>query len=173
MRAFSQIAIILNKTMGFVKKSQAQGRCLGAQYARKENDLCRVKTALAGTVTAKGAQLSDNQRNNSRWAKEVTIGQQIVFFATAVSFAAGAADMSSGAVAAGFGNFGILLILIRTYFSVPLMVAGLRARDVNWAEREERRLISGGDLAWTALVGRAGWVCLFVSVLLQAFLGVA
>ena len=105
--------------------------------------------------------MSDNQRNNSRWAKEVTIGQQIVFFATAVSFAA------------GFGNFGILLILIRTYFSVPLMVAGLRARDVNWAEREERRLISGGDLAWTALVGRAGWVCLFVSVLLQAFLGVA
>ena len=115
------------------------------------------KNSLAGTVTAKGAQLSDNQRNNSRWAKEVTIGQQIVFFATAVSFAAGAADMSSGAVAAGFGNFGILLILIRTYFSVPLMVAGLRARDVNW----------------TALVGRAGWVCLFVSVLLQAFLGVA
>ena len=99
------------------------------------------KNSLAGTVTAKGAQLSDNQRNNSRWAKEVTIGQQIVFFATAVSFAAGAADMSSGAVAAGFGNFGILLILIRTYFSVPLMVAGLRARDVNWAEREERRLI--------------------------------
>ena len=82
------------------------------------------KNSLAGTVTAKGAQLSDNQRNNSRWAKEVTIGQQIVFFATAVSFAAGAADMSSGAVAAGFGNFGILLILIRTYFSVPLMVAG-------------------------------------------------
>ena len=117
--------------------------------------------------------MSDNQRNNSRWAKEVTIGQQIVFFATAVSFAAGAADMSSGAVAAGFGNFGILLILIRTYFSVPLMVAGLRARDVNWAEREERRLISGGDLAWTALVGRAGWVCLFASVLLQAFFGVA
>ena len=114
------------------------------------------KNSLAGTVTAKGAQLSDNQRNNSRWAKEVTIGQQIVFFATAVSFAAGAADMSSGAVAAGFGNFGILLILIRTYFSVPLMVAGLRARDVNWAEREERRLISGGDLAWTALVGRGG-----------------
>ena len=131
------------------------------------------KNSLAGTVIAKGAQLSDNQRNNSRWAKEVTIGQQIVFFATAVSFAAGAADMSSGAVAAGFGNFGIMLILIRTYFSVPLMVAGLRARDVNWAEREERRLISGGDLAWTAPVGRAGWVCLFVSVLLQAFLGVA
>ena len=89
--------------------------------------------------------------------RELTIGQQIVFFATAVSFAAGAADMSSGAVAGGFGNFGILLILIRTYFSVPLMVAGLRARDVKWAEREEKRLLTGGDLAWTALVGRAGW----------------
>lgn len=106
-----------------------------------------------------------------QYAKEINFAREAMFFATAAAFAAGAADMAAHTVAGGIGNFGILLILVRVYFMVPVIIASVRAQDRAWAEDEAAEIANRRP--WVHLVGRAGWVMLCVSVLLQLVLGVA
>lgn len=111
------------------------------------------------------------KKKRRQYAREIMLVRETMFFATAAAFAAGAADMASSAVAGGLGNFGILLILIRVYFMVPVIIASVRAQDGQWAENEEEELMR--RTPWIHMVGRAGWGLLFASVLLQLVLGVA
>lgn len=106
-----------------------------------------------------------------QYAKEINFAREVMFFATAAAFAAGAADMAAHTVAGGIGNFGILLILVRVYFMVPVVIASVRAQDRAWAEDEAAEIASRRP--WVHLVGRVGWGMLCVSVLLQLVLGVA
>ncbi len=118
----------------------------------------------------RGNELNFKEKRR-QYAREIMLVRETMFFATAAAFAAGAADMASNAVAGGLGNFGILLILIRVYFMVPVIIASVRAQDGVWAEGEEAELMQ--RVPWIHIVGRAGWGLLFASVLLQLVLGVA
>ena len=120
---------------------------------------------------AKGVNVAQQFENKRKeYAKEIVFVRETMFFATAAAFAAGAADMVSNTVAGGLGNFGILLILARVYFMVPVIIASVRAQDYEWARYENARVMQ--LMPWIHRVGRVGWGLLFVSVVMQLVLGV-
>lgn len=94
-----------------------------------------------------------------------------LYVATAAAAAAAAADFEAQAPASAAGNLGLLLIMVRLFVLTPAVVARARSGDSNWMRAEFSW--AQQTYPWANPVGRAGWVLLFVSVLLQVATGAA
>lgn len=102
--------------------------------------------------------------------KEMRYAHALAFFGTAASIAAAASDVVDKAYAGALGNLGMFLILIRFYLNVPRVIAKAVRPDERWYRMETDHLYD--VFPWAEQVGRVGWVCLFVGVVLQLGLGI-
>ena len=100
----------------------------------------------------------------------IRLMRTILYLATAAAFAAAAADFAGAAVASAAGNVGLLLIMARLFIMTPVAVARARKGEQRWIDAEYDHIAE--HYPWADAVGRAGWIVLGASVLMQIFLGV-
>lgn len=103
--------------------------------------------------------------------KTIRTMRLILYVATAAACAAAASDFVDNATASALGNVGLLLIMARLFIITPLAVARARNATRQWIHAESRHIAR--HYPWADMMGRAGWVMLGASVLMQMLLGVA
>ena len=111
------------------------------------------------------------QRMRGRSSVTIARGRLVLYIATAVAFAASAADFAGNAAASALGNLGLLLIMVRLYILMPVAVCRAYKGEKRWLNAEYDYIRE--FYPWTDGVGRFGRMLLVASVLLQIFLGLS
>lgn len=105
------------------------------------------------------------ERLRAPLAREIRLITNVLYVATAACMAVAANDLANHDIQSAIGNIGLLLVLLRIYLTAPKCMAMARHGSRRWIKAEEDFLHE--HFPWCDAMGKAGWICLFVSVALQ------
>ncbi len=111
------------------------------------------------------------ERMRAGKVREINVMRWVLYVATAAAAAASMADLQGNAPASALGNFGLLLIMARLYVLAPVVIARTQAESDKWQQTEYEHVEK--NYPWADMLGKAGWVLLMLSVLLQVVAGMA